>query len=188
MAKVSLVSGQLLPHSTHLISPSVLSSKTAGASNILKETYLDFSWATFDFMSLHLWSTHYVGLTKRGYLYIFATVYDDLPQALVTLDLRTIDVRISGDVSTRVIGISNPTVKIYLKYSSVDEFSSWLRQISDFGVNAASQNVPSNAVERMRRPSNNQTNGGEQTGGRKGNGGVSGGGARNDEFSDMFGM
>jgi hypothetical protein len=164
--------------------------KAVGIQNILKETYLDFSWATFDFINFQLWSSHYVGLTKRGYLYIFSTLYDDISQALLTIDLRTIDVRITGDVSTLVIGISNPTVKFYLKFPTVDEFSSWLRQVSDFGVNAASQTVQSRAAERLtststseRRPSHPVA-----TTAPPGGGGVGGGVARNDEFSDMFGM
>ena len=106
----------------------------------------------------------------------------------MTIDLRTIDVRVTGDVSTLVIGISNPTMKFYLKFPSVDEFSSWLRQVSDFGVNAASQTVPSRAAERLtsnstneRRPSHPIATGDPVlgTGGRS---------IRNDEFSDMFGM
>lgn len=97
--------------------------------------------------------------------------------------------RVTGDVSTLVIGISNPTMKFYLKFPSVDEFSSWLRQVSDFGVNAASQTVPSRAAERLtshstneRRPSHPITTGDpvSGTGGRAA--------IRNDEFSDMFGM
>jgi hypothetical protein len=160
--------------------------KAVGVQNILKETYLDFSWATFDFFNFQIWSSYYVGLTKRGYLYLFSTLYDDLPQAFLTIDLRTIDVRVTGDVSTLVIGISNPTTKFYLKFPSVDEFSSWLRQVSDFGVNAASQTVPSRAAERLtsnstaeRRPSHPITATAS---------GPGGGGVGNDEFSDMFGM
>lgn len=162
--------------------------KAIGSTNILKETYLEFSWATFEFMSLFLWSTNYVGLTKRGYLYVFSTLYDELSDALVTIDLRTIDVRISGDVSTRVIGISNPSTKIFLKFSTVDEFSGWLRQVSDFGVNAASQNTPSRAVDKLQ---SNTTNASTTTS-RKGRIAQSNTGKnetkQNDEFSDMFGM
>lgn len=143
-------------------------------------------------MSVKIWSPHYVGMTKRGYLYVFSTIYDELTSAVVTIDLRTIDVRITGDVSTLIIGISNPSIKFYLKFYSIDEFSSWLRQVSDFGVNAASSTVPSKAADRLtstneRRPSNQVTGSGsvrnsrvsQQTGG---------GGVGNDEFSDMFGM
>lgn len=168
--------------------------KSIGSPNILKETYLEFSWATFEFMGVYLWSTNYVGLTKRGFLYVFSTLYDELSDALVTIDLRTIDVRISGDVSTRVIGISNPSTKIFLKYSTVDEFSGWLRQISDFGVNAASQNTPSRAADRLQSNSTNTINTANtaNTTSRKGRITQSNIGKsdakQNDEFSDMFGM
>lgn len=164
--------------------------KAVGGTNILKETYLEFSWATFDFMSLKIWAPHYVGLTKRGYLYVFSTIYDDISSAVVTIDLRTIDVRVTGDVSSLVIGISNPTVKFYLKYASLDEFSSWLRQVSDFGVNAASQTVPSKAAERLvssdKRPANAVGGTGAVRNSRRQQPG--GTGVANDEFSDMFGM
>ena len=112
---------------------------------------------------------------------------------MLTIDLRTIDVRISGDVSTRIIGISNPSYKIYLKYSTIEEFSGWLRQISDFGVNAASQTTPSQAAERLQ--SNQTGSSTSNTTSRKGRiaqTNLSNKGQnetkQNDEFSDMFGM
>lgn len=47
----------------------------------------------------------------------------------------------SGNVSNRALNIANGDVQIFLKFSTVEEFSSWLRQASDFGVTAASRQV-----------------------------------------------
>lgn len=161
--------------------------KSIGSNHILKETYLEFSWSTFEFVGLYLWSTHFVGLTKRGHLSVFSTLYDELNDAVVTIDLRTIDVRVTGDVSTLIIGILNPQIKIYLKFQSVGEFSSWLRQISDFGVNAASNNTPSVAADRL-QAQNTRSGPAVSSSGPVARTGQPQQHLRNDEFSDMYGM
>ena len=112
--------------------------RVMGNSQVLKESYAETSRGNFDFMGVYIWATHYVGLTKRGELYILRTLYDEPNAAVIRIDLRSIDVRVGGDVGTRVIHVMNGDTKVFIKFSTMDDFSSWLRQVSDFGVHTAS--------------------------------------------------
>ena len=112
--------------------------RVMGNSQVLKESYAETSRGNFDFMGVYIWATHYVGLTKRGVLHVMRTLYDEPNAALMKIDLRSIDVRVGGDVGARVIHVMNGDNKVFIKFSTVDDFSSWLRQVSDFGVHTAS--------------------------------------------------
>lgn len=90
-------------------------------------------------MFLFVWQTNYVGLTKRGILHVMSTLYDTPESSFVRIDLRSIDVRVGGDVSSRVVHVISGDTKVFIKFSTIDEFSSWLRQVSDFGIHTASQ-------------------------------------------------
>lgn len=113
--------------------------KDVGNTQVLKEGYAMTSRGNFDFFSLFIWQVHYVGLTKRGVLYVLPGLYEEPKDALVSMDLRSIDVRVGGDVGQRVVHVINGDTKIFIKFSTIDEFSSWLRQVSDFGIHTASQ-------------------------------------------------
>jgi hypothetical protein len=90
-------------------------------------------------LGLHSWKVLYIGLSKRGLLYVFKTLYDSPDDAIVRIDLRSVDARVIGTPSSNVIKVFNGEVKFYLKFGSMEEFSSCLRQLSDFGVSAASR-------------------------------------------------
>lgn len=126
---------------------------------------------------------YYVGLTKRGILYIFDTLYDAPESAAARIDLRGIDVRIGGDVSSLTISIADTQVRLHIKLSSTEEFSSWLRQVSDFGVSAAVTAVSSSSQSQIARstPANSSTT--PVTVIRS-----AGTGRTNDELSDLYGM
>ena len=161
--------------------------KSVGAQQVLKESSLQVSFSSF--LGLHSWKTLYIGLSKRGVFYIFPTLYDGPEQSLTRIDLRSVDARVVGHVADRIIKIFNGDVKFYIKFSTTEEFSSWLRQLSDFGVSAAATtnaNVPK---------SSNQSNNKQQ----QGQGNDNSKGDRNsmtpernagetDDFSTTFGM
>lgn len=111
--------------------------KSVGPTQVLKETSIQVSFSSF--LGLHSWKFQFVGVSKRGVLYIFTSLYDGPEQSVVRVDLRSVDARVVGNANDRIIKIFNGDVKLYLKFSSIEEFSSWLRQLSDFGVTAASR-------------------------------------------------
>jgi hypothetical protein len=146
----------------------------------LKETSLQVSFLSI--LGIYSWKVYFIGLSKRGMLYIFRTLYDTPEEAMTRIDLRSVDARVVGTPSSNIIKVFNGDVKFYLKFQTIEEFSSWLRQLSDFGVSAAVRqsnssvrNSPSNHQsphpEDSRSSSQQQRNPGET-----------------DDFSSTFGM
>eukprot|EP00602_Paraphysomonas_sp_CaronLab_P009845 CAMPEP_0185027576 /NCGR_PEP_ID=MMETSP1103-20130426/12846_1 /TAXON_ID=36769 /ORGANISM="Paraphysomonas bandaiensis, Strain Caron Lab Isolate" /LENGTH=223 /DNA_ID=CAMNT_0027561665 /DNA_START=207 /DNA_END=878 /DNA_ORIENTATION=+ len=157
--------------------------KSIGASGIWKECYAQISLGTFDFMHIYVWKTAYIGLTKRGVLYVFRSMYDTPDQATIRIDLRSVDARVGGDVLGRCVNVSNGDAKVFIKFSTIDEFSSWLRQVSDFGVNAAAHApTVSSAREANRQAAPTTSAPPPKEIKAKGTGNT------NDEFSAMYGM
>jgi hypothetical protein len=132
-------------------------------------------------LGLYSWKLYFIGLSKRGVLYIFRTLYDTPDEALIRIDLRSVDARVVGSPSSNIIKVFNGDVKFYLKFQTIEEFSSWLRQLSDFGVSAAtrqsasstSKNSPSSNTQAQDARSSQQQ---QQSPG------------DTDEFSSSFGM
>lgn len=144
----------LLPSSS---SPAIGASgfrKSVGASQVLRETSLHVSFLSI--LGLHSWAVHYVGLSKRGVLYLFRTLYDVPDEAIVKIDLRSVDARVVGTSSNNIIKVFNGDVKFYLKFQSIDEFSSWLRQLSDFGVSAAATTTTSTPQSKSNKTKQNK--------------------------------
>jgi hypothetical protein len=104
---------------------------------VLRETSTQVSFISI--LGMYSWNILYLGLSKRGVLYIFKTLYDPPEEAMVRIDLRSVDARVVGTPSSNVIKVFNGEVRFYLKFLSMEEFSSCLRQLSDFGVSAASR-------------------------------------------------
>jgi hypothetical protein len=99
--------------------------------------YVKVSHGTVDFMFMHYWKDYYAGLTKRGRLYLFATMYDLVNERLYEVDLRAPETRVTADLPTRSIKIIyGDERKIFIKLATPEDFSTWLRALSDFGTMA----------------------------------------------------
>lgn len=163
--------------------------KSVGSQQVLKESSLQVSYISI--LGLHSWKTMYIGLTKRGLLYIFPTLYDGPDESVTRIDLRSVDARVVGNAGERIIKLFNGDVKFYLKYLSTEEFSSWLRQLSDFGVSAASttnSNVPKgNNQTNNKQQGNNQLKNDNNSNNNDNNVSQRNAGAT-DDFSSTYGM
>jgi hypothetical protein len=128
-------------------------------SQILKEMYVKVSHGTVDFMFLHYWKDYYAGLTKRGRLYLFGTMYDQVNERLYDIDLRAPETRVTADLPTRSIKILYGTdSKIFIKLSTPEDFSTWLRSISDFGTMASRSTTKQPAEEKSNSKSTDHYN------------------------------
>ena len=88
------------------------------------------------------WVRSYICLTKKGWLYCTKCIYDTPDECEVKIDLKSKNTRIGGEASRAEIHmIYNNDVNLSIKFRDAKDFSSWLRQLSDFGVNTAEQSA-----------------------------------------------
>ncbi len=134
------------------------------------------------FLGLHSWRNQFVGLSKRGVLYVFTSLYDGPDEAMIRIDLRSIDARVAGNANQNLIKVSNGDAKVYLKFTTMEEFSSWLRQLSDFGVTAASRGINNNQTAKTSATANQTQRQHEADDSSQRDAG------QTDDFSSTFGM
>ena len=89
----------------------------------------------------------YICLTKKGWIYCTKCIYDTPDECEVKVDLKSKYTRIGGVASDGVLFVTyNNDVSLYIKFRDAVDFSSWLRQMSDFSINTAQTSAATDTV------------------------------------------
>lgn len=88
-----------------------------------------------------------------------ACIYDTPDECDLKVDLKSKQTRIGGQASSAVVTIQySDSVTLCIKFNDGTTFSSWLRQLSDFGINTAQRDATQERhVKKERRTSEPKT-------------------------------
>lgn len=126
--------------------------RVLGNAQIVREEFTMCSQGRLAKFGYNSWVRSYICLTKKGWIYCTKCIYDTPEECEVKMDLKSKYTRIGGLASDSVIHITyNDTIALHIKFRDVSDFSSWLRQLSDFGINTAEHSAMKETVVKAER-------------------------------------